>query len=107
VLCYYGLNIKTIVNKYCINKNKPELKCNGKCYLKQQLKLGKPQNNNEINKISISEIFIPVFYQNNLDFKILDLHFLENSKLIYSVNIFSKELILFEIDYPPEFIYTV
>ena len=38
-LCaYYQLNKKMIADKLCINKNKPELHCNGKCYLSKQFK---------------------------------------------------------------------
>ncbi|MBW3466833.1 hypothetical protein [Arthrospiribacter ruber] len=34
----YELNKATIIENFCINKTKPELKCDGKCYLAQQLK---------------------------------------------------------------------
>ncbi|WP_205589283.1 hypothetical protein [Mesonia aquimarina] len=34
----YIINYDYIANVLCINKNKPCLKCNGKCYLMQQLK---------------------------------------------------------------------
>lgn len=34
----YQLNKGYIAEVLCINKNRPELKCNGKCHLKQMLK---------------------------------------------------------------------
>lgn len=34
----YLLNIEQITLKYCENKSKPALKCNGKCHLKKQIK---------------------------------------------------------------------
>ncbi len=34
----YLLNIEQITLKYCENKSKPILKCNGKCHLKKQIK---------------------------------------------------------------------
>jgi len=34
---YYELNVDYIVETYCINTDKPELKCNGKCHLAKQL----------------------------------------------------------------------
>lgn len=33
----YKINIKEIIENYCINRDKPELECDGKCYLKKQL----------------------------------------------------------------------
>lgn len=34
----YELNKSAIVERFCVNKSQPELKCDGKCYLAQQLK---------------------------------------------------------------------
>lgn len=38
VIAYYEWNKAYIAEKLCINKLKPELKCEGKCYLGKQLK---------------------------------------------------------------------
>jgi hypothetical protein len=35
---HYELNKADITARYCENKNRPELHCNGKCYLAKQLK---------------------------------------------------------------------
>jgi len=37
IVSNYALNVKSITVKYCVNKAKPKLKCNGKCHLKKQL----------------------------------------------------------------------
>lgn len=38
-LCaYYQINKNEIAAKFCVNKNKPMLHCNGQCYLGKQLK---------------------------------------------------------------------
>lgn len=34
---YFWWNQKQIAKEYCINQNKPKLKCNGKCHLAKQL----------------------------------------------------------------------
>lgn len=34
----YVVNYKTIVSNLCIDRDKPESHCNGKCYLKKRLK---------------------------------------------------------------------
>lgn len=33
----YVLNYDSIVNEYCVNKDRPELMCNATCYLQTQL----------------------------------------------------------------------
>lgn len=35
---WFYSNQETIATKHCINKNKPALKCNGKCFLSKKLK---------------------------------------------------------------------
>ncbi|MEZ4779503.1 MAG: hypothetical protein R2786_09010 [Flavobacteriaceae bacterium] len=62
-LLYYELNIDYIIENYCVNKEKPELKCNGKCYLAQQLQKNNPtQETKEHNSIALLDIFYPVFF---------------------------------------------
>jgi hypothetical protein len=45
ILVNYELNKKEITEKYCINKNKPEMHCCGKCHLKQKLAEQEAQQN--------------------------------------------------------------
>lgn len=35
---YYNINKKMIADKLCINKSKPQMHCNGHCFLSKQLK---------------------------------------------------------------------
>lgn len=64
VLGYYQLNINTIVEKYCVNKAKPKLQCNGKCYLsKQRAVQQNTETSNEKGAINVIEAFFPVFFQ--------------------------------------------
>ncbi|MEW7291401.1 hypothetical protein [Aquimarina sp. 2304DJ70-9] len=63
---YYQLNIDTIVEKYCVNKERPRLNCNGKCYLMTQMKTAnKPSSSEKSETIIITEAFIPLFFQEN------------------------------------------
>lgn len=43
----YMINKLEIVNKFCVNKGMPELQCDGKCYLAQQLQTEKEKKNGE------------------------------------------------------------
>ncbi|WP_100612850.1 hypothetical protein [Confluentibacter lentus] len=68
---YYGLNIDSIIEQYCINKNKPELQCDGKCYLAQQLNKASDTDENNGDKFLnvIFESFIPVYISSQPDIK--------------------------------------
>jgi hypothetical protein len=70
-LGYYGLNINTIIEKYCVNKGMPELNCDGKCYLAQQLNKASDSDENNSNKLLnvIHETFIPVYITYHTDIK--------------------------------------
>lgn len=49
----YLLNKEQITLKYCENKSRPSLKCNGKCHLKKQLK--EQEKNEEHSKNNIKD----------------------------------------------------
>lgn len=38
IVADYLINSEFITNVFCVNKEKPEMKCNGKCHLAKQLK---------------------------------------------------------------------
>lgn len=66
-LIYYGLNIDYIIETYCVNKDKPELNCNGKCHLMQQLKLSNPSEEAPaapLQNINYMDAFFPIFSPN-------------------------------------------
>ncbi|WP_299443296.1 hypothetical protein [uncultured Aquimarina sp.] len=64
---YYQLNIDTIIEKYCVNKERPKLNCNGKCYLMTQMKMSKTTSdtNKKDSLTIIAEAFIPLFFEDN------------------------------------------
>ncbi len=53
----YTFKNKAFIEKYCENKNKPELKCNGKCHLKKSMTSTDTQS--EISQYSILDL-IPI-----------------------------------------------
>jgi hypothetical protein len=62
---YYQLNIDIIVEKYCVNKERPLLNCNGKCYLMSQMKAKTQSSKENSDTTIITEAFIPLFFQEN------------------------------------------
>jgi len=68
---YYELNIDYIIETYCINKEKPELKCNGKCHLAKQLEFVSKTNTNDEVGFNLVSCFYPVYHVSypNISFK--------------------------------------
>ncbi|MFL1011156.1 hypothetical protein [Flavisericum labens] len=62
-VAYYELNIDYIIETYCVNIDKPELQCNGKCHLAKQLQIDESTTEGaESNSIAVVlEGFYPVF----------------------------------------------
>lgn len=60
---YYQLNIDYIIETYCINKEKPELQCNGKCFLSKQLENTNDTQNEKTTNIAIIEAFFPLYFE--------------------------------------------
>lgn len=92
----YAVNYNFISNNLCENKSKPQLLCNGKCYLKKELSKtagGESKNNSRIKVSALADTFIIyetfVFLSN-------DFNHIENLKInsefstAYNFSIFSK-----------------
>ncbi len=63
-VAYFQLNIDYIIETYCINKEKPEMLCNGKCHLANQLNttpIDDTEPSSYVN--SLFEAFVPVYFQ--------------------------------------------
>lgn len=58
----YQIDIEAITEQFCINKDKPELKCNGKCHLAKQIeKHESPQPEKSQTSQKIKETKIELF----------------------------------------------
>lgn len=57
----YELNKAYIVENFCVNKDKPMMNCDGKCYLAQQMKAQKEkQDANSTHKFSVDfGVYVP------------------------------------------------
>lgn len=85
---------------FCINKDKPELKCNGKCHLKKNLfKAENKQSNNTKSTIEI-QILSPVFWEQTT----ITLPKLNTYKTYYFTKVLSlKDTYLFSSLDPPQY----
>ena len=76
---YFKLNIDEIIEKYCVNKERPQLQCNGQCHLMKTLSLSQDTTeNDQPATLSIIEAFTIVFFQEN-NFEIEPLKWLYKS----------------------------
>jgi hypothetical protein len=56
---YFKVNQAQIIEKYCVNKDKPEMECNGHCHLKKELnktKVAEEQEEDGENRNRLPEI---------------------------------------------------
>ena len=73
-MIYFEWNLEEIVTTYCINKDKPVLKCQGKCYLKKQLTLVNPESEKTVKSSAVAQktgykiIFTPLYFENTSSF---------------------------------------
>lgn len=59
----YEWNKQYIAQEFCVNKDKPELHCNGKCYLMKKLKQAEEKEQKQEKqeqKMQVQEAFVPV-----------------------------------------------
>jgi hypothetical protein len=66
----YEINKSEITRKYCENKAKPKMHCDGKCHLKKQLNEEEKKEKNEGSKESKEKIESHFFVQVNFSFPI-------------------------------------
>ncbi|WP_406685650.1 hypothetical protein N1F78_08000 [Seonamhaeicola sp. MEBiC1930] len=79
----YVLNQDYIAEFLCINKDKPELQCNGKCHLVKEIE--KQQQQEPLSALSISMENYPIGFVSIYKLKSL-LIFYKNNKTHYSYN---------------------
>lgn len=98
---YYELNIDYIVETYCVNKDKPKLQCNGKCYLSKQLSLDSQDSSNDNLGVRIVEAFYPLYFQSEQVFTITSLisDYIKNSYPLIEGKVASYQS---DIDWPPQ-----
>ena len=85
----YELNKAEITQKYCENKNRPELHCNGQCYLAKQLKKAdhelqsKEQNQQQHLNLGTKILSQDLFIDLKIDFSIfIGLHKESTQKIL-------------------------
>ncbi len=82
---YYEMNIDMIIEQYCENTDRPELNCDGKCYLAKTLKMQQAQSRMDSKDQAMSllvEAFFPLYYQDVVSYNFDIYEFLSKSQAI-------------------------
>ena len=103
----YGLNYEYIAEVLCINTDKPELECNGKCYLTQEIqKTFLHEVTDDASVVSIIEISVDRFtiaFKNTINYTVFVIDSFKKVK-IYSANFGKIQDYIPPILQPPEFL---
>lgn len=95
----YVINYDYISTQLCENRNKPELLCNGKCYLKKELTQNLPTKNQQCEfKIQSIDFFTP---QENLTLEVINHENFEKKQMTFHHCKFSIQRYYKEFFHPP------
>ena len=61
VFAGFEINSSYIAKELCVNKNKPELHCNGKCFLMKKLKLAEEKEKKQESSTQYQKIYFKAF----------------------------------------------
>lgn len=96
----YTVNYDYITKELCENRMKPELMCNGKCYLSKELSKTQEQGNKSSQKISLNSIDIFIVNESLDDSFILKSNILKNTVGTFSTDSY-HHLHYFQVFHPP------
>jgi len=86
VMAFYVLNQDFITENFCINKDKPEMQCKGKCHMKDALaKATNQEKNSEALNLGI-QVQFPVFISKSSGF-VVSLNNIYNAKANFCLGI--------------------
>lgn len=97
----YAVNYNYIKKNLCENRSKPELLCNGKCYLKKEIAKAsqeKTKNDSRITLSSLSDIFI---ISDEFTFIHINYYYSESSDSLSELNFSYKFNLFSKIFHPP------
>lgn len=69
VVLNYEVNKKYIISHFCINKSKPKLHCNGKCYMMRKMKQQEEQEKAPAGNSIVEKIQIQLFFEKDFLFE--------------------------------------
>lgn len=101
----YEFSKDYIIENYCVNKDKPELHCDGKCYLAKQLKAAEEQDGKAAQSEFLSYLFsFQVVLNSSVSLfqEASELLVFRVEKTFFYNNPFYSQTFHFEIFHPPQ-----
>lgn len=78
IVAWYEINKDYVADVLCINKDKPELNCKGKCYLKKQLNKTDEQQNSQDGKVVDTKIEIAEYVPASIKYDVQEYYTVSN-----------------------------
>jgi len=69
VMVHFKLNQKVIAKQFCVNQDKPELKCDGKCYLHKELQKTEHSDSEKIISTKNFDLVLNPNFEYNIEIK--------------------------------------
>jgi hypothetical protein len=95
---YYKLDPVGFIEKWCVNKDKPELKCNGKCHLKKVSE--KKSNDDQAPTKAIDFKDFNLFVVSQIKYDFVGISF-KNIEISPYSNLYSYSS-TYQLDHPPQ-----
>ena len=101
IVSFYEVNKEYITKNYCINKAKPEMKCDGKCHMKKMIKKSKKEEQKSFPEGTL-ELKVITYIKSDFN-QIFNSSIKENNIRYSSYNELLHEIISFnDIFHPPQ-----
>lgn len=99
LLAHYHYNKASITAKYCENKAKPKLKCNGQCHLRKQLKQDEQRKENPASPLKDKTDILQYFQ--DFSSNILQNKAYQLVQPTFTSSTFQEQLVIFAVFHPP------
>jgi hypothetical protein len=101
----YELRKDYIIQNFCVNKDRPELKCDGQCYLAKQIKAAQQQDENKATATFVDKLLVldclPEITQWSFDSNTFSFEDVVSLKKLQNLN---GENISIAIFHPPQYV---
>jgi len=96
----FTINQQYIIENFCINTDKPELQCDGKCFLAEKIKAAKEQREST-PAMTFGQDFGVYIPNSNLAYSLFQTRQVQLHKQSF-YNFHPDQMVTFEIDHPPK-----
>jgi hypothetical protein len=86
-IAYYQINKEYITRVLCENRDKPQLHCNGHCYLAKKLNAQKKKQDQQTSEMVQNIPVIQLFASPVSTFAFISAHFLQQQQLVFQYHL--------------------